>query len=80
MCDVPVVAGRARIRNAQLPALLREGRGWTRAVHGAQGPTEDARHDLSKMEHVGETVIFAIANSLPFLVYSWRDLLQPDFQ
>ena len=57
MRNVPVVAGRARDRDAQLPALLCEGRGKARAVHGAQGPTEDARHDLSKMEHVGEVVM-----------------------
>ena len=75
-----MVAGRARNRDAQLPALLCEGRGRARSVHGAQGAAKDARHDLSEVEFVGETIIFAIANSLPFLVYSWRDLLQPDFQ
>jgi DNA segregation ATPase FtsK/SpoIIIE-like protein len=55
--DVPVVAGRARDRNAQLPALLCEGRGWTRAVYGAERPDEDACHDLSEVEFVGETVM-----------------------
>ena len=57
MRDVPVVAGRAGDRDAQLPALLCEGRGWTRSVYGAERPDEDARHDLSEVEHVGETVM-----------------------
>lgn len=39
-----------------------------RSVHGAEEPGQDARHDLSEVGEVGETVIFAIANSLPFLV------------
>ena len=26
-------------------------------MHGAQGPTKDARHDVSEVEHVGETVM-----------------------
>ncbi len=54
--DVPMVAGRARNRNAQLPALLCEGRGWARSVHGAERPAKDARDYLSKMEQVGKTV------------------------
>ena len=54
--DVPVVARGARDRDAQLPALLRESRGWVRNVHGAQGAAKDACHDLSKVEFVGEVV------------------------
>ena len=56
MCDVPMVARRAQDRDAQLPALLCEGRGWARSVHGAQGAAKDARHDLSEVEFVGEAV------------------------
>ena len=56
MRDVPVVAGCAWDRDAQLPAILCEGRGKARAVHGAQGPAEDACHDLSEVGDVGETV------------------------
>ena len=51
-----MVARRARDRDAQLPALLCEGRGWTRAVCGAERPDEDACHDLSEVEFVGEVV------------------------
>ena len=57
MCDVPVVAGRARNRNAQLSALLCEGRGWTRAMYGTQGAAKNACHDLFEVEHVGEIVM-----------------------
>ena len=53
---MPVVAGRARNRNAQLPALLREGRRRPRSVHSAEWPDEDASHDLPEMEQVGETM------------------------
>ena len=28
-----------------------------RAVHGAEGPGQDARHDMSEVEFVGETVM-----------------------
>ena len=56
MRNVPVVARGARDRDAQLPALLCEGRGRTRSVHGAQGAAKDACHDLSEVEFVGEVV------------------------
>ena len=56
MRNVPVVARGARDRDAQLPALLCEGRGWARSVHGAQGAAKDACHDLSEVEFVGEVV------------------------
>ena len=65
MCDMPVVAGSARNRNAQLPALLCEGGRRPLSVHGAERPGEDASNDLSEVEQVGETVI---ANSRPFVV------------
>ena len=54
--DVPVVAGGAQRGAAWLSAVLREGRGGARAVPGAQGPAEDARHDVPEMEQVGEAV------------------------
>ena len=54
--DMPVVAGRARDRDAQLPAFLCEGGRRTRGVHGAERPGEDAGHDLSEVEQVGEAV------------------------
>ena len=57
MRDVPVVAGRADGGVPQQPAVLRERRGKVRAVHGAEGPGQDARHDLSEVDEVGETVM-----------------------
>lgn len=57
MRDVPVVAGCAWDRDAQLPAILCEGRGKARAVYGTLGPAEDTCYDLSEMEHVGETIM-----------------------
>ena len=57
MRDVPVVAGRADGGVPQQPAVLCERRGKARAVHGAEGPGQDARHDLPKVEFVGETVM-----------------------
>ncbi len=54
--DMPVVAGGAQNRDAQLPAFLREGRCIPRAVHGAERPGEDASHDMSEVEQVGEAV------------------------
>ena len=65
MRDVSVVAGRARNRNAQLPAFLCEGGRRTSAVHGAEWPGEDASHDLPEVGQVGETVA---ANSMPFVL------------
>ena len=54
-----MVAGCARYRDAQLPAVLREGGGGVRTVHGAERAAKDARHDLPKMLEVGETVMDA---------------------
>ena len=56
MRDVSVVAGYARNRDAGLPALLREGGCRPRSVHGAERPGEDASHDMSEVEQVGEAV------------------------
>ncbi len=59
---MPVVAGRADGGVPQQPAVLRERRGKARAVHGAEGPGQDARHDLSKVELVGEIVMAKTSN------------------
>ena len=55
--DVPVVAGGARRGAAQLPALLREGRGGARAVHGPERPIAYIRDGLPALGEVGETMI-----------------------
>ena len=59
MCDVPVVAGGARNRGAGLSAVLREGGGGSGAMHGVEWPGEDARHNLSTVVEMGETVMAA---------------------
>ena len=54
--DVPVVAGGAWRGDAGLPAVLREGRGGARAVHGLERPIAHARDGLPALGEVGETV------------------------
>lgn len=54
--DMPVVAGGARYRDAGLPAVLCEGRGGARAVHGLERPVTHARDRLSALGEVGEVV------------------------
>ncbi len=54
--DVPVVAGGAWRGDAGLPAVLREGRGGARAVHGLERPTAHVRDRLSALGEVGEAV------------------------
>ena len=56
MRDVPVVAGGAGRGAAGLPAVLREGRGGARAVHGLERPGAHARDSLSALGEVGEAV------------------------
>ena len=58
MRDVPVVAGRARNRDAGLSALLREGGCRSGGVHGAERTAKDARDGLPEVGEVGEAVIF----------------------
>ena len=57
MCDMPVVAGSARDRDAGLPALLREGGCCTGSVHGAERADENARDGLPEVGEVGEVVM-----------------------
>ena len=57
MRDVPVVAGIAYGGVPQQPAVLRERGCRAGAVHGAQGPAKNTRHDLSEVDEVGETVM-----------------------
>jgi len=54
--DVPMVVGGAWRGDAGLPAVLREGRGGARAVHGLERPVAHARHRLPALSEVGETV------------------------
>ena len=56
MRDVPVVAGGAGRGAAGLPAVLREGRGWTCTVHGVERPGAHARDGLPALGEVGEAV------------------------
>ena len=56
MRDVPVVAGRAYGGVPQQPAVLRERGCRAGAVHGAEGPGQDARDDVSEVGEVGEAV------------------------
>ena len=64
MRDVPVVAGITHGGVPQQPAVLRERRGKARAVHGAEGPGQDARDDVSKVGEVGEAVKRCLAAKL----------------
>ena len=57
MRDVPVVAGGAGRGAARLPALLREGRGGARAVHGPERPIAHARDGLPALGEVGKAVV-----------------------
>ena len=57
---MPVVAGYARNRGAQLPALLCEGGSGASAVHGAERTDEDAGDDLPKVGEMGEVTVGAI--------------------
>ena len=54
--DLPVVAGGAGCGAAGLPAVLREGRGWSRAMHGVERPGAHARNHLPALGEVGEGV------------------------
>ena len=54
--DLPVVAGGARRGAARLPAVLREGRGGARAMHGLERPVAHARDGLPALGEVGEAV------------------------
>lgn len=54
--DLPVVAGGAGCGAAGLPAVLREGRGWSRAMHGVERPVAHARDGLPALGEVGEAV------------------------
>ena len=56
MREVLVVAGSAWRGAAGLPAVLREGRGGTRAVHGLERPGAHARDGLPALGEVGEAV------------------------
>ena len=56
MRDVSVVAGGAWRGDAGLPAVLREGRGGARTVHGLERPTAHVRDRLSALGEVGEAV------------------------
>ena len=56
MRDVPVVAGGAWRGDAGLPAVLREGRGGARAVHGLERPDAHACDGLPALGEVGEVV------------------------
>ena len=63
-----MVARRARDRDAQLPALLRESRSRVRSVYGTQWAAKDACHDLSEVEFVGEAVkvvVVDVRNRIP---------------
>ena len=54
--DVPMVAGGAGRGAAGLPAVLREGRGGARAMHGLERPVAHARDGLPALGEVGEAV------------------------
>ena len=54
--DVPVVAGGARRGVAGLPAVLHEGRGRPRAVHGVERPVAYTRDGLPALGEVGKDV------------------------
>ena len=54
--DLPVVAGGAWRGAVGLPAVLREGRGETRAMHGVERPIAHARDGLPALGEVGEAV------------------------
>ena len=56
MRDVPVVAGIAYGGVPQQPAVLRERGCRAGAVHGAEGPGQDVRDDVSEVGEVGEAV------------------------
>ena len=62
MRDVPVVAGGARRGAAGLPAVLREGRGGARAMHGLERPAAHARDGLPAMGEVGKVVSIISVN------------------
>ena len=68
MRDVPVVAGGARRGTAGLSAVLREGRGGARSVHGLERPDAHARDGLPALGEVGEAV-----NGHQLLVYGRGD-------
>ena len=56
VCGVRVVAGGAWRGAAGLPAVLCEGRGGARAVHGLERPAAHAGNHMPAMGEVGETV------------------------
>ncbi len=56
MRDVPVVAGITHGGVPQQPAILRERGCCAGAVHGAEGPGQNARDDVSEVGEVGEAV------------------------
>ena len=56
MRDVSVVAGGAWRGAAGVPAVLREGRGGARVVHGVERPVAHARDGLPALGEVGEAV------------------------
>ncbi len=56
MRDVPVVAGGARRGTAGVSAVLREGRGRARPVHGLERSAAHACDHLPALVEVGEVV------------------------
>lgn len=60
MRDLPVVAGDAGRGVAGLPAVLCEGRGGARSVHGLERPGAHARDSLPALGEVGKVVVSEI--------------------
>lgn len=68
MRDVPVVAGDAWCRGAGLPAVLREGRGGARAVHGLERSVAHARDRLPSLDEMGEAVKSVLSGCGAYLI------------
>ena len=59
---MPVVAGGARRGAAWLSAVLREGRGGARAMHGLERPAAHAGNHMPAMGEVGKVVSIISVN------------------